>query len=101
MSALEAAALPKNFFTIKESQVAFPNWRFNAWILWRLPFWVSRIYLGGVTRFYLLLLPRTPPGHQPGSTAFYRQPAGVAPRPQRLWSKVRAGICDHYHGSFP
>lgn len=69
---------------------------FNTWIFGNLPAWVSRLYLGLLGGLYFQLAAKERGaiesslahclGEHPGSRAA-----------RRRWSRVRAGIVDHYH----
>eukprot|EP01022_Parablepharisma_sp_SALTPOND_P035775 TRINITY_DN9654_c0_g2_i1.p2 TRINITY_DN9654_c0_g2~~TRINITY_DN9654_c0_g2_i1.p2 ORF type:complete len:374 (-),score=98.63 TRINITY_DN9654_c0_g2_i1:278-1399(-) len=71
---------------------SFLQLSWNTWIFGALPAWLSRLYLGVLGWLYFHLAAKE-------KTAIKRGLAHCLPGADgaRCWSKVRAGIIDHYH----
>jgi lauroyl/myristoyl acyltransferase len=87
--------LPEKLLVIKDFS-SFLQLGFNTWVFRRMPLWVSRLYLGGLARAYFCAARRHRQAIVKVLTHFAESRQDL-PSARRLWPRVRAGICDHYH----
>jgi lauroyl/myristoyl acyltransferase len=68
----------------------------NTWIFKNMPAWVSRLYLGLLGRVYFRLAAKERAAIQ-ASLAHCLGQRAQSRGARRMWSRVRAGVVDHYH----
>lgn len=93
--AVPGRLLPKKLLAVKDFS-SFLQLGFNTWIFRRLPLWLSRLYLGGLAWAYFCLAREHRRAIAKVLTHFAASRQEM-PSARRLWPRVRAGICDHYH----